>query len=59
MIINELGGSLIRSDNVYSANNQQAVLVFFIAHTQHNLIEFKLYNNSLAQAVNNMSGCAM
>ena len=40
-----LRGSPIRSDNVYFANNEEASLVFFIAHTEHNLIELKLYNN--------------
>ena len=45
LIINELGGSPIRSDNVYFANNEQASLVFFIAHAEHNLIKLKLYNN--------------
>ena len=45
LIINELGGSSIRSDNVYFANNEQASLFFFIAHAGHNLIKLKLYNN--------------
>ena len=45
LIINELGGSPIRSDNVYLANNKQASLVLFIAHGKHNLIKLKLYNN--------------
>ena len=39
------GGFPIRSDNIYFANNEQASLVFFIAHVEHNLIKFKLYNN--------------
>ena len=39
MIINELGGSPIRSDNVYFAKNEQASLVFFIAHAEQNLIK--------------------
>ena len=59
MIINELGGSPIRSNNVYFANNKQASFVFFIAHAEHNLIKLKLYNNWSAQAVNNISECAM
>ena len=42
MIINEFGGSLIRSDNVYFANNEQASLVFFIANAENNLIKLKL-----------------
>ena len=40
-----LRGSPIGSDNVYFANNEQASLVFFIAHAEHNLIKLKLYNN--------------
>ena len=44
LIINELGGSPIRSDNVYCSNNEQASLVFFIAYAEHNLIKLKLYN---------------
>ena len=44
-IINEFGGSPIRSDNVYFANNEQVSLVLFIAHAEHNLIKLKLYNN--------------
>ena len=38
LIINEHVGSPIRSDNIYFANNEQASLVFFIAHVKHNLI---------------------
>ena len=38
LIINEHVDSPIRSDNVYFANNEQASLVFFIAHAEHNLI---------------------
>ena len=38
LIINEHVGSPIRSDNAYFANNEQASLVFFIAHAEHNLI---------------------
>ena len=45
LIINELGGSLIRSDNVNFANNEQGSLVFFIGNAEHNLIKLKLYNN--------------
>ena len=40
----------IRSDKVYFANNEQASLVFFFAHAEHNLIKLKL-----AQVVNNIS----
>ena len=39
------GGSPTRSYNFYFANNEQASLVFFIAHAEHNLIKYKLYNN--------------
>ena len=45
LIINELGGSPIRSDNVYFANNEQASLVFFTANAENNLIKLELYNN--------------
>ena len=33
--------SPIRLDNVYFANIEQASLVFFIAHAEHNLIKLK------------------
>ena len=36
MIINELGGSLMRSYNVYFANNEQALFKFFTADAEHN-----------------------
>ena len=32
------GGSPIRSDDVYFANNEQVSLVFFTLHAEHNLI---------------------
>ena len=35
----------MRSHNVYFANNQQALFVFFIVHAEHNLIKLKLHNN--------------
>ena len=41
-MINELGGSPIRSDNIYFTNNEQASLVFFIAHAEHNLVKLNL-----------------
>ena len=44
LIISELGGFPIKSD-VYFANNEQASLVFFIAHVEHDIIKLKLYNN--------------
>ena len=67
MIINELGDSPTRSDNVYFANNEQALLAVItvttviinitalcFAHAEQNLIKLKLYNNWSAQAVNNI-----
>ena len=45
---------MIRPGNVYFANNEQALLVLFIAHVEHNLIKLKLYNNQPVQAVNNI-----
>ena len=54
LIINELEGSPIRSDNVYFANNEQASHVLFISHAKHNL-----NNNKSAQAVINISESAM
>ena len=59
MIINELGDSPIRSGNndEHFDNNEQVSLVFFVAHAEHNLIKFKLYDNWSAQAVNNISEC--
>ena len=59
MIINEHVGSPIRSDNVYFANNEQASLVLFIAHAEHDLIKLKSYNNLSAQAFNNISESAV
>ena len=64
LIINELGRCLTKSDNVYFANNEQALLPFFtaafcFAHPEHNLIELKLYNNRSALGVNNISERAM
>ena len=67
MIINELGHCPTRSDNVYFANNEQALLAVItvttviinitalcFAHAEQNLIKLKLYNNWSAQAVNNI-----
>ena len=50
LMINELGGCLTRSENVYFANNEQASIAVFTAvfcftHAQHHLIKLKLYNN--------------
>ena len=49
-MVNELGRSLTRSENVYFPNNEQvsiAVLtaMFCFTHAEHNLIKLKLYNN--------------
>ena len=41
------------------ANNEQASLVLFIAHAEHDLIKLKSYNNLSAQAFNNISECAV
>ena len=59
MIINELGGSPTRPDNVYFTKNEQASLALFIAHAKHNLIKLKLYNNWSAQTVNSILDCAI
>ena len=50
LMINELVGSLTRSENVYFANNEQAssavfTAVFCFTHAEHHLFKFKLYNN--------------
>ena len=50
-IVNELGRSPTRSETLYFANNEQALIavftaVFCFAHAQHNLIKLKLYSNS-------------
>ena len=52
-------GSPMRLDNVCFANNEQALLVSFIAHAEHNLIKLTLFNNRSAQAFNNISECTM
>ena len=49
-MINELAGSSNRSENVYFANNEQALVAVFTAvfcftHAQHHLIKLKLYND--------------
>ena len=48
-MINKVGCSPTRSDNVYVPNNEQASLAFTaaicFAHTEHNLIKLKLYIN--------------
>ena len=48
-MINELGHSPTRLENVYFANNEQASIaiftgVFCLTHAKHNLIKLKLYN---------------
>ena len=50
LMIDKLGRSLTRSENVYFANNEQAsIAVFtaavFFAHSKHCLIKLKLHNN--------------
>ena len=49
MIIDELARCPTRSGNLYFANNEQATLAFAaafcLAHTEHNLIKLKSYNN--------------
>ena len=49
-MINEIAGSLTRSESVYFANNEQASIavfsaVFCFTHAEHHLIKLKLYNN--------------
>ena len=46
-MINELGNSPTRSENVYFANNEQASIAVFAAvfcftHAEHNIIKLKL-----------------
>ena len=58
-MINELARSPTRSNNVYFASNEQALIavitvVFCFTHTEHNLVKLKFYNNWSAQAVNSM-----
>ena len=43
LIINELVGFPIRSENIYFADKEQTA--FFITHAEHNLIKLKFYNN--------------
>ena len=50
LIINELAGSLTRSENSNFANNEQASIavfttVFCFTHAEHHLIKLNLYNN--------------
>ena len=56
-MINELGCSPTRSENVYFANNERASTA--ATSNEHYLIKLKLYNNWSAQAVNSISECAM
>ena len=63
LIINELGYSPTRSENVYIANIKQALIavftiVFYFAHAEHNLIKLKLNNNWSLQDVNSILECA-
>ena len=64
MIINEAGDCSTRSDNVYFIKNKQASLevftaAFYFVHAEHNLNKLQLYNNWLAQVVNNISECPL
>ena len=63
MLINELGSCPTRSDNVYFADNEEALLVFTaafcFAHAEYNLIKPKLRNDWSASAVDNISESAM
>ena len=50
LMIDKLGRSLTRSENVYFANNEQASIAVFTAvfcftHAEYHLIKLKLYNN--------------
>ena len=56
LIINKTRGSPIRLDNVYFGNNEQASLVFFIAHAEHNLIKLTLMGLNLANGQNGIFG---
>ena len=58
-MINEFARFSTRSENVYFANNEQALIavftdVFCFTHVEHPLIKLKLYNNWSAQAVNSL-----
>ena len=50
LMINGLAGSPTRSENVYFANNEKALIAVFTAvfcftHAENHLIKLKLYNN--------------
>ena len=58
-MINEFARFPTRSENVYFANNEQALIaaftaVFCFTHVEHPLIKLKLYINWSAQAVNSL-----
>ena len=59
-MINEFAESRTRSENVYFANSEQALIavdytaVFYFTHAEYHLIKLKLYNNLSAQAVNSV-----
>ena len=49
-MINELAGSPTRSENVHSANNEQASIavltaVFCFTYSKHHLIKLRIYHN--------------
>ena len=58
-MINEFARFPTRSENVYFANNEQALIAVFTAvfcftHAKHHLIKLKLYNNWSAHALNSV-----
>ena len=58
-MIDELARFPTRSENVYFANYEQALIAVFTAmfcftHAEHHLIKLKLFNNWSAQAVNSV-----
>ena len=59
--VDNINSGVLRLDQIISIACvlKQTLLVFFIAHAEHNLIKLKLYNNLTAQAVNNISENAM
>ena len=60
VIINELGCSPTRSENVYFANNEKTSIAACVTtHSEQNLINFKLYDNWWVQAFTSMSECAI
>ena len=56
-----MNSSIFRLDQIMSKllklekHHLQSLLLFYIAYAEHNLIQFKLYNNWSAQVFNNVS----